>query len=250
VLDVCAPLRTTTRRQGTHDRVPLSDEARTAKRTCRRFERHFRRFRSSTDRQQFNEARSVARDLIYMSRADVLKAKVIESAGDSKKMWDTARQLLHSTPARILSNEDCTTMSGTFCQFFTDKVARIQQEISEITQTMNQSQFQTPRPYTGSPLVAFPNVSSADVLKVLSSLPNKSSPCDILPTSLLKSCADVFAPLIAHLTNCSFSESTFPTLFEKAQELPLGVCRMRVQNPDPAVNSLSSNIRIRRILQY
>jgi len=54
---------------------------------------------SSTDSQQFNEARSVAHDLIYHSRADVLTAKVIKSAGDSKKMWNTARQLLHSTPA-------------------------------------------------------------------------------------------------------------------------------------------------------
>jgi len=183
VLDVCAPLCTKTRRQGTHDRVPLSDEARIAKRTCRRFERRFRRFGSSTDRQQFNEARSVARDLIYKSRADFLKAKVIESAGDSKKMWNTARQLLHITPARTLSEEDCSTMSGTFRQFINDKVARIQQEISEITQTMNQSLFQMPMPYIGSPLVAFPDVSSADVLKVLSSLPNKSSPRDILPTS-------------------------------------------------------------------
>jgi len=59
------------------------------------------------DRQQFNEETSVARDLIYKSCADILKAKVIESAGDSKKMWNTALQLLHSTPAHILSNEDC-----------------------------------------------------------------------------------------------------------------------------------------------
>jgi len=124
VLDVCAPLRTKTRRQGTHGRVPLSDEARTAKQTCQWFERRFGRSGSSTDRQQFNEARSVAHDLIYKSHTDVLKAKVIESVGDSK-MWNTARQLLHSTPARELSDEDYATMSGTFCQFFTDKVARI-----------------------------------------------------------------------------------------------------------------------------
>jgi len=137
--------------------------------------------------QQFNEARPVIRDLIYKSRTNVLKAKVIESAGDSKKMWNTARQRLHSTPA---------SMPGTFCQFFTNKVACVQQEIFEISQTMNQSVFQTSRPYTGSPLVAFPDVSSA--------------------TSLLKSCANVFAPLIAHLTNCSFTEGMFPTLFKTA----------------------------------
>ena len=167
VLDVCAPLRTKTRRQGSHDRVPLSEEACIAKRTCRRLERRFRRSGSPSDKQQFHEARSVARDLIYKSRADVLKAKVIESAGDSKKMWNTARQLLHSVPAPTLRDEDCAAMSNTFCQFFIDKVARIKQEITDITRTVIESQFQMPRLYVGSPLVAFTDVTSADVLKLL-----------------------------------------------------------------------------------
>jgi len=71
-----------------------------------------------------------------------------------------------------------------------------------------------------SPLVAFLDVLSADVLKVLSSLLHKSSPCDILLTSLLKSWADLFAPMIAHLTNSSFTEGTFPTLLKTVQVLP------------------------------
>jgi hypothetical protein len=95
VLDVYAPLCTKTRRQGSHDRVPLFKEACIAQRTCRWLKRRFRRSGSPYDKQQFNEARSVTRGLIYKSRADVLNAIFIESAGDSKKMWNTARQLLH-----------------------------------------------------------------------------------------------------------------------------------------------------------
>jgi len=168
-----------------------SDEARTAKR--------FRWSRSSTDRQQFNEVRSVARDLIYKSRADVLKTKVIESAGNSKKMWNTARQLLYSTPVRTLSDEDCATMSGIFCQLFADMVARSQQENSEITQIMNQSLFQTSRPYTVSPLVAFADASPTDVLKVLSLLPNKTYLR--LVTYLRHRCWNR-APTSSHLIDC------------------------------------------------
>ena len=216
VLDVCAPLLAKTRRQGPHDRVPVSEEAYTANRMCRRLERRFRRFGSSLDRQQSHKVRSVARDLIYKSRADVLKAKVIESAGNSKKTWTTARQLLHSTPAPTLCDEDCATMSSTFCEFFTDKAAHIQQEITKFTRTVNQSLFQTLMLYVGSPLVAFTDVSSANVLKLLCSLPNNLLPCEILPTPLLKSCADVFASLIAHLMNHSFTEGTFSKLFKTA----------------------------------
>ena len=75
--------------------------------------------------------------------------------------------------------------------------------------------------YVGSPLVAYTDVTLADVLKLLCSLPNKSSPSDNLQTPLLKSCADVLAPLITHLMNRSFAEGTFPKLFKTAQVLPL-----------------------------
>ncbi len=49
VLDRCAPLRTTTRRSGAHDRHSLSDEARDAKRRCRQLERRYRRTGSVAD---------------------------------------------------------------------------------------------------------------------------------------------------------------------------------------------------------
>ena len=123
---------------------------------------------------------------------------------------------------------------------FSDEVARIPQEITEIIRTTNQSLFQMPRPFVGSPLVTFTNVLSADVLKLLSSLPNKSSPRNILPTSLLKLCADVFASQIAHLMNLSFAEGLFRVLFKTAQVLPLlnkpGMDRANPSNYRPISN--------------
>ena len=52
-------------------------------------------------------------------------------------------------------------------------------------------------------------------------MPSKSSPLDYLPTTLLKSCSDVFAPIVCTLANLSFSEGRFPTSFKLAQILPL-----------------------------
>ena len=42
-----------------------------------------------------------------------------------------------------------------------------------------------------------------------------------IPTSLLKKCVDVFAPVIANLANISFTEGMFPTRYKKAQVTPL-----------------------------
>jgi hypothetical protein len=169
VLDTCAPLRMRTQRRGNHDRGFLSIEARTAKRTCRRLERHFRRTKTLSDKQKFVQSRSIARELINKSRADVLTAKVNESTGNPKKMWNTTRQLLHSKPVSNMSDDECASMSSVFCQFFSDKVTRIQHVIADIIITISDSSLQTSRPFAGSPLTAFTSVSPAEVHKLINS---------------------------------------------------------------------------------
>ena len=64
-------------------------------------------------------------------------------------------------------------------------------------------------------------VYAADVQRVILSIPAKSSPLDIVPTSLLKSCSDVFAVVIAWLANLLFRDGQLPTCFKLAEVLPL-----------------------------
>jgi hypothetical protein len=70
-------------------------------------------------------------------------------------------------------------------------------------------------------LSAFSDVTVAEVAKLLSQLPNKSSPLDALPTSLLKNCAEAFAPIIGHLAQLSFREGVFPSAYKTAHVLAL-----------------------------
>ena len=44
---------------------------------------------------------------------------------------------------------------------------------------------------------------------------------DFVPTIIIKSCADVFGPLIARLANLSFAEGKFPDMFRAGQVTPL-----------------------------
>ena len=61
----------------------------------------------------------------------------------------------------------------------------------------------------------------AEVSKLLQSMSNKSSQLDYIPTSLLKSCADVFSILISHLANLSFTQAALPSKFKLALISPL-----------------------------
>ena len=89
-------------------------------------------------------------------------------------------------------------------------------------------------------ITSFDDVSVSEVLKLIAQLPNKSSPRDILPTTLLKQCAAVFAPTIAHLANISFKDGVFPSVFKTAQVLLLlkkpGLDRLEPANYRPISN--------------
>jgi len=223
VLDKHAPLQRKAKRQGAHDGRLLSKDAREAKRTCRRLERRFRRTGSSVDRAAYVAARSVAREKITASRADLLSQRVAATADDPKKMWSTTRQLLHSAPPTDLHDVDCKEMANSFSSYFVDKIADIRKQIRSALKLVESgvSVATRSRTFTGTLLSAFDVVTVDEVIKLINSLPNKSSPLDVLPTSLLKSSCDIFAPAIAHLANLSFSSGTFPTSFKMAQVLPL-----------------------------
>ena len=73
----------------------------------------------------------------------------------------------------------------------------------------------------GPQLSAFKLVTEDEVRRLLSAMPAKSSPFDVLPRRLLKSCVDVFAPIVARLAYLSLQTGKFPSCYKRAQVLPL-----------------------------
>ena len=73
----------------------------------------------------------------------------------------------------------------------------------------------------GTVLSELKPVSVDEVKQLISSMPAKSSPMDVFPTSLQKSCVDTFAPLIARLARLSFNEGCVPLKFKTASVTPL-----------------------------
>ena len=177
---------------------------------------------SDVDKTAFVQARAVARERIKSSRSRYLREKVTTSADDPKKMWRTTRDLLHSSQASGLDDGDCEKMATTFSQFFCDKVARIKETIRSTLQHMPLvNLLPVDTVYSGPQLLDFGAVSVKEGKNLMNSMSNKSSPLDVLPTSLLKSCVDVFAPVIARIANLSFASGRFPSVFRTAQVLPL-----------------------------
>ena len=116
-------------------------------------------------------------------------------------------------PSNILLKE----LPDKFCQFFINKVSKIQQKFTNSNDTMMprtpfpaESQLQTLKPATHE-----------EIRKLIIASPTKSCSLDPIPTFLLKDCIDVFLPIITGIINASLASSSVPSSFKKAVVTPL-----------------------------
>ena len=108
-----------------------------------------------------------------------------------------------------------------FCSFFSDKLTKIAIKISDIIAS---GTLPLPLQLTHAAPVDFTHftdISVEEAVRAIKNIPLKSLPLDFIPTTMLKSCADVFGPLIARLANTSFREGIFPDIFKIGQVTPL-----------------------------
>ena len=116
-----------------------------------------------------------------------------------------------------------------------DKIVNLHDSVSDTLRSLSafvDTDLSFP-PHHGPMLDMLYPVTAAEVTRVLSSSPAKSSTMDIIPTSLLIRCKTVFSEIIAHLANLSFSEGKFPTVFKQASVTPL----IKAQSLDKSVPS-------------
>ena len=105
-------------------------------------------------------------------------------------------------------------------QYFVQKINQIRANIASTLQSMTVRHFEVRR-HAGPTLATFSEVTVDELRRLLSKMPSKSSPLDVLPCSLMKSCQDVFAPAITKLANLSLRSGKFPACYKRAQVLPL-----------------------------
>ena len=189
-----------------------------AKRARRRLQRKWKSTGVEAIRVAYRAACRVANKLITESRHVFYSWRVTESARDPRALWRCVKGLLH-TNNQSISHEP--GMSDRFSSFFNEKIVKAKAKIAALKATLTSNPPRAQTAQVHSSLDSLTETSVTEVAKLISWLPNKSSPLDYIHTSILKSCSDVFSPLIARLANLSFSEGRFPDRFKVAQVTPL-----------------------------
>jgi len=169
---------------------------------------------------------------------------IADMTADSKKHWSAVNELLHindrpTSPPSKEAIQQCDLVSS----LFTTKICRMKDTIASRLIGKVRDPFTFDKLHVGPQLSVLSPVTTEEVKKLLRTMPSKSSPMDFVPTSMLKRCSGVFAPLIARLTKLklSFIEGRFPAQF-KQEQITLSLKKTGMDVDDPASYRPISNL--------
>ena len=196
----------------------ITEEVLTAKRTKRYFERTWRRTKSATDRRRLSASVHRYNHIISKAKNDWYKKIIKENESKPKKLWESINHILHKKQSSPLP--DCSNISdlaNSFATFFKEKIDKIRAAL-----VGDGCVGGNIKPDYVPPLFnEFKPVTEMDVLKLLSSVPNKFCDLDPCPTSIVKECMDILVTPITKIINLSLSEGIFPSQFKQALVSPL-----------------------------
>ena len=116
-----------------------------------------------------------ASDRIPRSQADLIREELVAVLGDIGSTGAGHSQP-HTACKSVNDDADCAQLVSTFCQFFVDKVGKIQAKITSALQLMTRCHFPT-RYHVGPTLGSFQPVLGDDERHLFYTMRHVSHPC-------------------------------------------------------------------------
>ena len=216
ILDRLIPFRTITCRRRSSD--PWFDqECRAAKRQTRKLQRAVHDTDSNdaaaaaAATNAWTVGRRAYRDLLRRKRETFWHDKVESTRSSPRQLWRSIDALMGRGRVPLSDDIDATQ----FHQHFDQKV-----------ETVRAATANAPPPIfsacpVGCSMTDFVHLSVDSVVAAVRALPDKHCASDPIPTSLLKSSADVLAPYFTELFNLSLQSGSVPSVFKAAYVTPL-----------------------------
>lgn len=185
------------------------------KRKLRKSERLWKKYKKPEQYEAFKSARNEYSHLLSSEKKKSLCEKVLDSKGDSKKLYQFVSSLTGTKSENPMpSCENDTILSENFADFFMNKIGKIRDSLKEFPNYK-------PRPKDVESFETFQELEESEIRKLINELKTKSCELDILPTKVLKSFLNELLPMITKLVNTSLKHGVFPTKWKQAIVRPL-----------------------------
>ena len=166
------------------------------------------------------DLKSVFRKTLEDAEAAYFSELVEENIGHSRQLFQAINKIMHRRKLNPMPDyTDPCLLATEFSEFFTSKIAKIRQAFPDVN-IQESFKYDAIKPIL-TELSNFEPMSVSDVSNLIKSSKSKCCELDPIPTSLLKDCTDILAPIITEIMNLSIKTSTFPDIYKTAIVKPL-----------------------------
>ena len=172
---------------------------------------------------------------IRLAKNEHVRSEILKSNGNSNSIWKIINLCLPKKNAPLAAVKDPLHLANKFNEFYANvekvtalKATNLADEhnltnlIFRETEGIQPCESICNSGQNGATFFMFQSITTGDVQKIIMSLPfNKAPGCDKVNTKILKDSSPIIAPIVSCLINNSFSSSSFPFPWKKAEIVPI-----------------------------
>ena len=192
------------------------------KQNKRRAERRFKKHPSHKNYDFFRAVKNQYNWKTVQTREEYFGKKLNNSMKDKKSLYKTVNKLIGNSQQAVYPTFDSElNIANKMTNFFSDKINKIRKEIEDKISESNLIR-QSDNLFTGTErLNKFSSINADKLLELIADMNSKTSSLDPVPTSVVKNCMNILAPVILHIVNQSIAESSFPDTLKHASVTPI-----------------------------
>ncbi|KAJ1110543.1 hypothetical protein NDU88_007894 [Pleurodeles waltl] len=208
--DNLAPLKRSQRQNNTKKPLWFSDTLKESKKTCRAFEKAWRKDRTADNMAALKNATRKHHHLIRTAKRNFFTDRLDKNSHNSRELFSIVKEF--SNPS---ANANAVTPSQDLCEslatFFHRKISDLHDSFG------HQTQPNTTEPT--SPTITLNNwthISTEETKSIMNSI-HSGAPSDPCPHFIFNKADNIIAPHLQTVINSSFSSATFPEFWKHAE---------------------------------
>lgn len=219
LLDVHCPLVDKKYRSNHLKSKWFNDDLQRMKQIKRRAERKFRKVQSKENKEELSTARNRYNFELKEARSKFYQQKISDCEASSKDLYGVLGKITGRCKEKTIpTNADNKTIAEEMGKYYTEKIVNIRNNIKAKNSSTLHSEF-IPKVKEG--FYAFTPINSEQLMKIISTMKNKTCRSDPMPTSLVKSCMSLLQHILLHIINISLSNNVFPHQLKTALVTPI-----------------------------
>ena len=169
---------------------------------------------------------------IRLAEKEYVRSEILKSNGNTNSIWKILNRCIPRKYTPLATVENLLLLANKFNEFYANvgtmtalKATKLAEEHNfNIHDTEGFDPCESDRNScpNNTPLFAFQPITTGDVHKIMKGLPSNKAPgCEKVTAKILKDSSPVIVPIITSLINNSFTLSTFPLPWKKAEIVPI-----------------------------